>query len=837
MQNAATFDGTEGNQVQPIGVIKTLTAHPVLLARVVQVDGCVYTFRNVGGHPMSQGSATSEPRNAAMNRKTLCVAVFLAASFWPVGCGSGTGTVTVGPPASITTSSGTPQSATINTPFGVPLVALVSDSHGNPVSGVVVTFTAPSSGPSATFASGVNTASTDVSGLATSPIVSANGTIGGPYTVTATVMGVATPANFSLTNTAGTPASITATSGTPQSTAINTAFAAPLVAQVLDNKGNPVSGVTVTFTPPSSGASVTFAGGVNTATTTASGVATSPVVSANATAGGPYTVTATVKGVVAPANFSLTNTPSAAAKENFVFYASGREANSDSYSIAGVFTLNTTNGEVTAGEQDDNDGESIASPQPGGDTITGGSLTIDAKTGNAMLVLITNNARVGQGGRETFRVQWVNANHALLIQEDGTAASSGSMDRQTLPSALGAPVGAFAFLVSGVDTAFREIASGGVFKLTSNGDGTSALSGTIDTNDAGSRVRGTPFTATLSAPNSLGRGTVTNNTALALGREIDYYIVGPEVIRLIDVDRINSGVGSAYGQGAGSFGNTSLLGSSVFDVAGDSGSSIHYAAVGSFRTSNTSSDPADFVGVGDIDENGAVQGGLPGSPISGSYTINSSGYGSLSITNENKAKNPGLGDVSLLGIYMVDPHLNINDPNNTTGGTGGALVVDLGGDGVTVGTGVLLPQTDTSAGSFAGSYALRGQSFSRPGAFSFLLGQGSVTGQALSGTGTMADLSLAYGGGGTDRDVSFMGTAIPDGVSPGRYAMARPTPLTITISGGEPMDFTVFVYQANGGQLFWVNEDEAHLWLGSLELQARAPSFPDVKATASQAPN
>jgi len=153
----------------------------------------------------------------------------------------------VGQPALIAAGSGTPQSTTINTAFAVPLVAEVFDGHGNPVSGVVVTFAAPATGASATFAGVVNTASTNSSGVATSAVVSANGTIGGPYTVTATVSGVSAPAKFSLTNSARIPAAITATSGTPQSAAANTAFALPLVAQVLDSSGNPVSGVVVTF--------------------------------------------------------------------------------------------------------------------------------------------------------------------------------------------------------------------------------------------------------------------------------------------------------------------------------------------------------------------------------------------------------------------------------------------------------------------------------------------------------------------------------------------------------------------------------------------------------------
>ena len=210
------------------------------------------------------------------------------------------------PPASITATAGTPQSATISTAFATQLQATVKDSSSNPVSGVTVTFTAPASGASGTFAGGVNTATTNAQGVATAAVFTAN-TVAGTYTVTAAVSGVSTPANFSLTNLAGAAASITATAGTPQSAAINTAFATQLQATVKDSLSNPVSGVTVTFTAPASGASGTFAGGVNTATTNAQGVATAPVFTANGTTGGPYTVTATVSGVATPANFSLTN--------------------------------------------------------------------------------------------------------------------------------------------------------------------------------------------------------------------------------------------------------------------------------------------------------------------------------------------------------------------------------------------------------------------------------------------------------------------------------------------------------------------------------------------------
>ncbi len=220
-------------------------------------------------------------------------------------------TITGGVPASIVTTAGTPQSATVNATFGTNLQATVRDGGGNPVSGAVVTFTQPVSGAGGNFAGGVNTATTNASGVATAATFTANATAGS-YTVAATVSGVATPANFLLTNNPGPAATIAATGGTPQSTQVGVAFGTRLQATVRDSFSNPIQGVIVTFTKPDTGASGTFAGGINTATTDSAGRATAPTFTAN-TKAGTYAVSATAPGVASPANFSLTNTAGSAA--------------------------------------------------------------------------------------------------------------------------------------------------------------------------------------------------------------------------------------------------------------------------------------------------------------------------------------------------------------------------------------------------------------------------------------------------------------------------------------------------------------------------------------------
>src|SRR5579884_52599 len=214
-------------------------------------------------------------------------------------------------PASIVAFSGTAQSTAVNTAFATGVSAKVLDGSGNPIQGVTVIFVAPSSGASASFGGGViTTANTDATGVATSPVPVANGTVG-TYTVTASIP-VIPAASFTLTNTSSVqpqvPHSIAAMGGTPQSATVNTAFASALSAQVLDSSSKPVAGVTVTFTAPASGAGATFNGSATaTAVTNASGIATSPVPSANGTAGS-YTVAASAAGLAA-ASFALTNNP------------------------------------------------------------------------------------------------------------------------------------------------------------------------------------------------------------------------------------------------------------------------------------------------------------------------------------------------------------------------------------------------------------------------------------------------------------------------------------------------------------------------------------------------
>ncbi len=103
-----------------------------------------------------------------------------------------------GQPSGIVVFGGSPQSAVVLQPFPELLQAQVRDTTGHPVAGVSVSFTAPSSGPSGTFAA-TPTGITDENGVAMAPTLTA-GSQPGNWIVTALAAGVSSPATFALAN-------------------------------------------------------------------------------------------------------------------------------------------------------------------------------------------------------------------------------------------------------------------------------------------------------------------------------------------------------------------------------------------------------------------------------------------------------------------------------------------------------------------------------------------------------------------------------------------------------------------------------------------------------------
>jgi len=180
----------------------------------------------------------------------------------------------------ITATSGSGQSAAINTAFPTPLTATVTES-GTPRGGISVTFTKPSTGASGNFSSSP-VVSTDVNGVATIGFT-ANGTAGGPYNVVAGFTNsIATlpTATFSLTNLKATTSTTVTSSLNPSVFGQSVTF----TATVTSGSGVPIGTVQFKVDGSALGGPVTLDG---------SGVAT---LSTSSLAVGSHVITAEYSG-------------------------------------------------------------------------------------------------------------------------------------------------------------------------------------------------------------------------------------------------------------------------------------------------------------------------------------------------------------------------------------------------------------------------------------------------------------------------------------------------------------------------------------------------------------
>ncbi len=519
------------------------------------------------------------------------------------------------------------------------------------------------------------------------------------------------------------------------------------------------TGTCGTFTPAHT------ASGVNT-TYAAPLAAVAAVITATATSSSTATATANV--AVSAANAAALTTGT------YSFYVGGEDSKNKTYAIAGAFVLGA-NGVVSGGEQDYVSSGGATSPQPSGDVILSGALTTGAN-GVGTLTLVTNNAAVGVAGTETFTVGEVNSKHALIAEFDAGATSSRSLDLQTLAGMTLAQVsGPFAFTVSGKNGTNAE-AFGGV--ASSDGAGTLTIS-ELDSNEAGTVVRGGSNTGTYTAPDAAGRGTMTFG-----GNHFVYYVVNAKVLRIVVVDANEPDLGTAYAGVSGAT-NASIANSFVFTDASNLSSGATFAAAGKL-TLNASGNVTS--GFADVDENGTATSAA----VTGTFTVNASGYGTLTLT-------PGsTQDVSVLGLYLTDPTINPTDPNSAADAGLAGLLLDLDTK-LTGGGWLVVPPAGTPTFT-SGNFVLGGQA-SNAGNELDSLGVVAVNGTALSGAVNVNDLfNVIKMGQNTSAAIS--GTLVADGTNAGRFTISIAETL-----GTAPPTLKYVIYQASNSQLFVIEVD------------------------------
>jgi hypothetical protein len=522
-------------------------------------------------------------------------------------------------------------------------------------------------------------------------------------------------------------------------------------------------------------------------THTASGASTTYTAPATA---GAVTITADATAMSSvTANATVTVNPIATASSltgTYTFYANGWDSGVAPISVTGSVTLDGM-GNITGGEQDyfDLTSGSIFTADP--ITAATGAVTI-GDDGRGSITITPTSAPA-----ETLSFTVVNNNHALIIEFDANATTAGSLDLQTAPTSV--PSGGNAF-------ALHDAADAFVFGGVVTSDNTS----TFTTGEGDDDLQGAPdfdflVTGSFTAPDASGRGTVTFiDPNFASPFAFAYYVVGPEAFRLIATDGETFLTGSMYGQGttAGSFAAASL-GTSVFGQNGDEGFGLgFYAAAGQFAT-----DPTTLTftsGVTDINEADGVPV-LAGALTGDTYTVNADGYGSVQLLG-------GTTDtLANFGFYLVDPTLNVIDPNNTAG-AGGAVMLDL--DTSTVGVGFVVPQA--ASATFAGNYAII-----KDGAYNTGAGGENfdLVGQVVSDGVSMITGTVDYNdiyGTGLNPSITLSGTYTLDTTNPGRSTS------TVTIGTATPLVDAISSYTASSSLVVDVNMDSSAAGLGVVGL-------------------
>jgi hypothetical protein len=565
------------------------------------------------------------------------------------------------PPASLQ-ASGTANvsAAVINDPgnMGVtwscaPSGSCGSFNPGSTASGVVTVYTAPATVPA-----------------------------GGSVTITATSVTDSTK-TANQTVTISVPV-IAVTMTTPPPGSMQTSTNANLAATVTNDAAN--MGVTWSCAPTGSCGSFSVS-------PTASGGVTAYSAPATTPAGGTVTLTATsVSDPTKTANAAVKiSIPASVATltGRYAFFIQAPTGTGTRGTTVFLGSVNLDgNGNVLGGIEDVisphyNDLADPILPTTSGTIPNASHYTIDP-SGHGTLRMVTEN-------NETLDVSFVLTSglHGLVIEADGNPGS-GTLDLQQAPFTPAQINGGYSLTLDGIDVnnnpPVKKLSIGGVFTA----DGVSHLTnGALDVITAGVNSGGA-FTGMFDAPDGNGRGKLTLILPGTF-RILTYYVVSPRVLRVLEDDGFDLMGGSVYSQGVAGAAGTTLSGNYVYRHSGWSAAGRTVAA-GQFAATAAGKVTG---GVSDANAGGSPTVPTTGTAVSGSYTIPATLNGTMTLAD-------AAGN-STFNVYMVDPTLNILDPNNATG-AGGALLLHT--DANISGTGLLIPQSLSTSPTFTGNYAL-----------------------------------------------------------------------------------------------------------------------------------
>jgi hypothetical protein len=438
-------------------------------------------------------------------------------------------------------------------------------------------------------------------GLYTAPAAAPN-----PAAVTVTVVSQAdntksASAAVSITSTTGqliiSPSAATVLAGAKQQ--FSTALAGGGTAQGLTWEVNGTAG-----------------GDSTVGTISSAGLYTAPAIPPS---GQVVTVTASVVNPAAAASATVTVVPSLATLNGQYAFTFSGENQFGTLLENGSFTADGK-GNLASGIEDVNGGSGIFANVPFTGTYTVG------KDGRSSLLIIP---AAGTGlNTETFDAVLSSNTHARLIRFDSVAAGTGNLDLQDFSSfSLSALSGNYVLNLDGIDSLASPLSA--IALVTLDGAG-NVTSGQMDSNDNGSVVQGTALTGSYTVASN-GRGTMTLSGSLGTF-DLGFYVVSAGELRVVSLDGAPVWAGTAAAQQDSNFTTATLHGPFVFAVSGvnvNGPLDIAGQLVASIAGSIIS-------GTGDQNNNGTM---VQGSSITGTLTVNSDGYGTLSLAGSSNFAN------------------------------------------------------------------------------------------------------------------------------------------------------------------------------------------------------
>ncbi len=584
-------------------------------------------------------------------------------------------------------------------------------------------------------------------------------------------LGTAVASNADTVTVQQVAASITATGGTPQSTTVNTSFATALAATVRDAANVVIPNVTVNFSAPGGGATASLSG--PTANTDGSGVA-SVTATANAVAGGPYNVTASVGAL--SATFSLTNTPGPATSFLVTAPANASVGTAFNFTVTALDSFGNTATGYTGTAQF---------------TSTDGAATLPA---NYTFLAGDNGVRMLSATLNTVGMWTITAKDTVTTSITGTSGNI-NVSLLTCPTTL-------TVNNTGDDV---DINPGNGICETANGNGICTLRAAIQ--EANALV-----TPTLCSPLTINFNVTLPNTIM-LGSDLptiahpNLTITGPganqltvsgaSMYRPFNIGSGNyavtiSGLTVANGRGNGGGGLINFstgqvnLDNMTFDsnaITGSSGGGgIRHASGGTLNVTgstflNNNSTGTGGGGINNFSTSGIVN--VTNCTFSGNLAnlgggIHNHSTGTTNVTNCTLVSNGGgvnnnSGTVTVKNTIAVGNGTDINGTvtasNNLTGALATALLSTLGNYGGTTQTFALLPGSPAiNAGTASGAPATDQRGIARPQ-------QSVVDIGAFESRG----FTLAINSGNNQS------TAVTS-------AFANPLQVTVTSSNSEPVD-------------------------------------------------